>query len=121
MQGKISKSHRFVINYKFVKDNRVKFLLLLILLMPATCTCFLAFIDIHFQNQLMLSRYLKVFRKKIFLIITTIALIIISSVTKGKTATVTSTLAGICLIYAGITYVVWIIKTPTTNEKDEAA
>ena len=69
----------------------------------------------------MLSRYLKVFKKKIFLIIITIALIIVSSVTKGKTATITSTLAGIALIYAGFTYIVWIIKTPTKKEKDEAA
>ena len=69
----------------------------------------------------MLSRYLKVFKKKIFLIIITIALIIVSSVTKGKTATITSTLAGIALIYAGLTYIVWRIKTPTKKEKDEAA
>lgn len=68
----------------------------------------------------MFSRYLKVFRKKIFLIIVTIALIVISSVTKGKTATITSTLAGVALIYAGITYIVWIIRTPTKKEKDEA-
>jgi hypothetical protein len=67
----------------------------------------------------MLTRYLKVFKKKIFLIIITIALIIISSVTKGKTATITSTLAGIALIYAGFTYIVWIIRTPTKKEKDE--
>lgn len=68
----------------------------------------------------MLTRYLKVFKKKIFLIIITIGLIIASSVTKGKTATITSTLAGVALIYAGITYIVWIIKTPTKKEKDEA-
>lgn len=67
----------------------------------------------------MSSRYLKVFRKKIFLIIITIALIIVSSVTKGKTAKITSTLAGIALIYAGFTYIVWIIKTPTKKETDE--
>lgn len=67
------------------------------------------------------TRYLKVFKKKILLIIVTIALIVISSVTKGKTATITSTLAGVALIYAGITYIVWIIKTPTKKEKDGAA
>ncbi len=65
------------------------------------------------------TRYLKIFKKKIFLIIVTITLIIVSSVTKGKTATVTATLAGVALIYAGITYIVWIIKTPTKKEKDE--
>lgn len=69
----------------------------------------------------MSSRYLKVFKKKIFLIIVTIALVVISSVTKGKTATITSTLAGVVLIYSGFTYIVWIIRTPTKKEKDEAA
>ena len=67
----------------------------------------------------MLIRYLKVFRKKIFLIIITIALIVVSTVTKGKTASITATLAGVALIYAGITYIVWIIRTPTKKEKDE--
>jgi len=67
----------------------------------------------------MLTRYLKVFRKKIFLIIITIALIVVSTVTKGKTASITATLAGVALIYAGITYIVWIIRTPTKKEKDE--
>lgn len=65
------------------------------------------------------TRYLKVFKKKIFLIILTITLIIISYTTKGKTSTVTSILAGIALIYSGLTYVFWIIKTPTKKEKDE--
>lgn len=68
----------------------------------------------------MLTRYLKVFKKKIFLIIVTITLIIVSSVTKGKTASITAKLAGVALIYAGITYIVWIIRTPTKKEKDEA-
>ena len=69
----------------------------------------------------MISRYLKVFRKKIFLIVVTIALIVISYFTKGKTSKTTSVLAGIALIYSGINYMIWIIKTPTKKEKDEAA
>jgi amino acid permease len=68
----------------------------------------------------MLSRYLKVFRKNIILIIIIITLIIVSSVTKGKTASITSTLAGIAMIYGGVTFIIWIIKTPTKKEKDEA-
>lgn len=67
------------------------------------------------------TRYLKVFKKNIFLIIVIIALIIVSSVTKGKTASVTSVLAGIAMIYGGITFIIWIIRTPTKKEKDEAA
>ncbi|MEJ7685094.1 MAG: hypothetical protein WKG06_46065 [Segetibacter sp.] len=41
--------------------------------------------------------------------------------TKGKTETITSTLAGIAMIYGGITFIIWIIRTPTKREKDEAA
>lgn len=67
------------------------------------------------------TRYLKVFKKNILLIIVIIALIIVSSVTKGKTASVTSVLAGIAMIYGGITFIIWIIRTPTKKEKDEAA
>jgi len=69
----------------------------------------------------MLSRYLKVFKKKIFLIIITIALIITSYTTKGKTSKTASILAGIALIYSGLTYMYWIMKTPTKKEKDESA
>lgn len=69
----------------------------------------------------MLSRYLKVLRKNILLVIVIITLIIVSSVTKGKTATITSTLAGIVMIYSGITFIIWLIRTPTKREKDEAA
>lgn len=68
----------------------------------------------------MLSRYLKVFRKKIFLAILIIALIIISSVTKGKTAKTTAVLAGIGMIYGGITFILWMIKAPVKKDKDEA-
>ena len=69
------------------------------------------------QPRNMVLRYLKVFKKNIFLIIVIITLIIVSSVTKGKTATITSTLAGIAMIYGGITFIMWIIRTPT--KKDE--
>lgn len=67
----------------------------------------------------MTFRYLKVFKKNIVLIILIIALIIISSVTKGKTAATTSVLAGIAMIYGGITFIIWIIRTPVKKEKDE--
>lgn len=69
----------------------------------------------------MLLRYLKVLKGRVFLIIVIIALIIISSVTKGKTATVTATLAGIVMIYLGFVYIMWIIKTPVKKEKDDGA
>jgi amino acid permease len=67
----------------------------------------------------MLSRYLKVFWRKIVLLVVIIALIIISSKTKGRVATLTSVATGILLIIVGIYYTYWILKTPTRKEKDE--
>lgn len=64
-------------------------------------------------------RYLKVFKRKIILLFVIIALVIISSVTKGKTAVVMSTLTGIFLIVIAVYYIIWIVKTPTKKESDE--
>lgn len=66
----------------------------------------------------MLRRYLSVFKNHVFLLILIVALVIVSSLTKGKTAVVTSTIAGIVMIYAGISFVIWIIKTPAKKDKD---
>ncbi len=67
---------------------------------------------------LMLKRYLPIFKNHLFLLAVIIALVIISSRTKGKTAVVTSTIAGIVMIYAAITFIVWLIKTPAKKDKD---
>lgn len=64
-------------------------------------------------------RYLKVFRRKILLVVLIITLIVVSSVTKGKTATITSTLAGIAMIYGAVTFIIYIIRTPVKKEKDD--
>ena len=66
-------------------------------------------------------RYFKVFKRKILLLIIVVALIIGSSVTKGKTATILSTITGILLIVTAVYYIIWIVKTPTKKEKDESA
>ncbi|MDQ6812280.1 MAG: hypothetical protein M3040_00860 [Bacteroidota bacterium] len=65
-------------------------------------------------------RYLKVFKRKIVVLILIVILIVVSSVTKGKLATILSTITGILLIVTAIYYIVWILKTPTTKEKDES-
>lgn len=65
-------------------------------------------------------RYLKVFRRKILVLILIIALIIVSSVTKGKTAVVFSTITGLLLIVTALYYIIWILKTPVKKESDEA-
>jgi NhaP-type Na+/H+ or K+/H+ antiporter len=64
-------------------------------------------------------RYLKVFKRKILALIFVVALIVVSSVTKGKTSVVLSTITGIILIIIGIYYIIWIMKTPVKKEKDE--
>lgn len=68
----------------------------------------------------MQARYLKIFRRKFLFFIIAVGLIIVSSVTKGKTSTIFSTITGIFLIIVAIYYVIWIIKTPTKKVKDEA-
>ncbi|HSU50023.1 MAG TPA: hypothetical protein VLJ41_05520 [Segetibacter sp.] len=65
-------------------------------------------------------RYLKIFKRKILLLILIVGLIVLSSVTKGKTAVVLSTITGVLLIVIAIYYIIWIIKTPTKKESDEA-
>ncbi len=67
----------------------------------------------------MLLRYVKVLKKRLVFVIVIIALIIVSSVTKGKTATVTATIAGILMIFAAFSYIMWIIRTPVKKDKDE--
>lgn len=69
----------------------------------------------------MLKRYLKVFKRKILFLIVLIILIVISSVTKGKTAITTSVIAGILMIAVGIYYIYWILRTPVKKETDEGA
>ncbi|TDH28805.1 hypothetical protein EXU57_01670 [Segetibacter sp. 3557_3] len=69
----------------------------------------------------MLRRYLSVFKTQLFLIILIIALVIISTLTKGKTATTFSILAGIAMILEGIAFFIWIIKTPARKSKDEVS
>lgn len=67
----------------------------------------------------MTIRYLKVYRKKILLFIIIIGLIVAASVTKGKTAITTSILAGIAMIYAAVSFIIWIVKAPVKKDLDE--
>lgn len=69
----------------------------------------------------MLRRYLSVYKSHIFLVVLIIALVIISTLTKGKTATTFSYLAGAVMILEGISFFVWIIRTPAKRNKDEVA
>ena len=72
----------------------------------------LTFIDI--------MRYLKVYRKQLFVLIIIVVLVYISSVSRNKMAgNVTAVAAGIVMIYAAISFVIWIIKTPTKNDNNQ--
>jgi len=67
----------------------------------------------------MVRKYLSVFKSHVIILSLLVILVIISSVTRGTTATTTSVLAGIVMIYAGITFFIWIIKTPAKKSKEE--
>jgi beta-lactamase regulating signal transducer with metallopeptidase domain len=69
----------------------------------------------------MLRRYLSVFKKHLIWLIVIVALIIVSSLTRGRIANITAIATGIVMIYAGISFVIWIVKTPAKKDKDEAA
>lgn len=65
-------------------------------------------------------RYLKVYRKQLLVLIIIVVLVYISSVSKNKMAgKVTAVAAGIVMIYAAISFVIWIIKTPTKNDNNQ--
>jgi amino acid permease len=67
----------------------------------------------------MLRKYFFLFKSHLIILALLVILVIISSITRGTTATTTSIIAGILMIYAGITFFVWIIKTPTKKTKEE--
>jgi amino acid permease len=69
----------------------------------------------------MLRRYWSVYKINILLIIVIIALIIVSSVTRGRTAKVTSIAAGVVMLYLAFKFIMWIIKTPAKKDRDAAA
>lgn len=48
-----------------------------------------------------------------------VGLIVTSTLTKGRTATTFSVLAGIVMILEGVSFFIWIIKTPAKKNKDE--
>jgi hypothetical protein len=50
-----------------------------------------------------------------------IALVIVSSITKGQISVVTSYAAGVLMIYAAISFIYYIIKTPAKKSKEEVA
>ncbi len=68
-----------------------------------------------------MNRYLSVLKRHIVIFIILVALVVVSSVTTGKISVITSYAAGILMIYAAISFVYYIIKTPAKKSKEEVA
>ena len=66
----------------------------------------------------MFKRYLSVYKRNVALLLLIIILVVVSSYTQGSASKVTAVLAGVAMIYAGISLTVWIIKTPSKKDKD---
>ncbi len=65
-------------------------------------------------------RYLRVYKKQLLVLIIIIVLAYISSVSKNKSLAKTTAVAtGVIMIYAAISFVIWIIKTPTKNDNNQ--
>ncbi len=66
-----------------------------------------------------MMRYLKVYKRQLLVLVIIVALAYISSVSKNKSlAKTTAVAAGVVMIYAAISFVVWIIKTPTKKDNN---
>ena len=65
-----------------------------------------------------MRRYVKVHKKNFFLISFILILIVLSSYTGGMVAKTLAVIAGIAMIYAGISLTIWIFRTPSRNDKD---
>lgn len=63
-------------------------------------------------------RYIKVYKKYLLLLAMIVGLIAISSYTRGNIAQITAVLAGITMIFAGLSLTLWIIQTPSKTDKD---
>ena len=65
-------------------------------------------------------RYLRVYKKQLLVLIIILVLAYISSVSKNKSIAKTTAVAtGIIMIVAAISFVVWIIKTPTKKDNNQ--
>lgn len=65
-----------------------------------------------------MKRYVKVHKKNLALISVIIMLIVLSSYSGGIVAKTLAIIAGLAMIYAGISLTIWIFKTPSRKSKD---
>ena len=67
----------------------------------------------------MAKRYFNVFKSHIAMLILIIALVLTSELTNGAVSTAAKICAGSLMIYAAISYAIWLFKAPTATIKEE--
>lgn len=66
-----------------------------------------------------MNRYLRVYRKQLIALVILIVLVVISSRTRGTLAKTTAIAAGVIMVVAAISLVIWIIKTPVKKDNNQ--
>jgi hypothetical protein len=67
----------------------------------------------------MAKRYYNIFKSHIAILILIVALICTSEFTTGAVAATAKVIAGALLIWAAISYAIWLFKAPTAQVKEE--
>lgn len=68
----------------------------------------------------MAKRYFNIFKSHIVVLVTIIVLIMASEFTSGRVAAAAKIATGAVLIWAAISYAIWLIKAPTARVKEES-
>jgi hypothetical protein len=67
----------------------------------------------------MAKRYFNIFKSHIAILILIVTLIFVSEFTTGTVSLVAKLITGALLIYAAISYTIWLIKAPTAQIPEE--
>jgi len=67
----------------------------------------------------MAKRYFNVFKSHVSMLVLIIALIFTSEFTSGAVSMIAKTATGVLLIWAAISYAIWLVKAPTAKMKEE--
>ncbi len=67
----------------------------------------------------MAKRYFNVLKSHVAILILIIALICTSEFTSGTVSMIARIVTGVLLIWAAISYAVWLVKAPTAKVKEE--
>jgi hypothetical protein len=67
----------------------------------------------------MAKRYFNIFKSHIAILILIVALVCTSEITTGTVSAAAKIAAGALLIWAAISYAIWLFKAPTAQVKEE--